>query len=266
MPKVSVIMGVYNGSKTLRIAIDSIINQTYKDWEFVICDDASTDNTYEILNEYKSNYPNKFVILHNDKNLMLSASLNRCLEAASGEYIARMDDDDKSLPLRFEKQVEYLDNHADCDVVGTEIQTFSDLDGLGEIVRKVADPTIYDIPKMNPYVHASILMRKKAYDALDGYSVSERTRRMEDIEMWYRFYSLGMKGHNINEVLYCVRFDKNALKKRKLKYSIDASHIVFNGVKMLNLPKKYYLYALKPIVSWATPEKLKTIYRTNKKQ
>ena len=263
MPKVSVIMGVYNGETTVRESINSIINQTFTDWEFVICDDASTDNTLAILEEYKEKYPNQFVILHNDKNLMLSGSLNRCLKAASGEYIARMDDDDKSLPQRFETEVQYLDENPDCAVVGSNVQFFN-ADGYGEIIHKIPEPTIYDVPKVNPFFHPTIMMRKSVYDALNGYTSNERTRRMEDVDLWYRFFAAGYKGYNIPEVLLYYRLDANALKKRKLKYSLDASKIVFNGVKMLRLPAKYYLYSLKPIASWIMPENLKTIYRKNK--
>ena len=262
MPKVSVIMGVYNGEKTVRQAVDSILTQTFTDWEFVICDDASTDNTLSILNEYKEKYPDKFVILHNEKNLMLAGSLNRCLEASSGEYIARMDDDDISLPDRFTREVSKLDE-SDYDVVGSMVQFFND-EGLGEIISKKEEPTVYDLPKGNPFFHPTIMMRKSVYDALSGYNVSLRTKRMEDVDLWYRFFEKGYHGYNIQEVLLNYRVDDNAMKKRKLKYSLDASKIVFDGVKRLKLPAKYYAYALKPIVSWMTPEKLKTKYRNKK--
>ena len=263
MPKISVIMGVYNGEKTMRESIDSILAQTYTDWEFVICDDASSDNTLVILNEYKEKYPDKFVILHNEQNLMLSGSLNRCLAAASGEYIARMDDDDKSLPTRFAVEAGYLDEHPEYAVVGSWVQFFNS-EGLGEVIRKIPEPSVYDVPKVNPFFHPTIMMRKSAYDALKGYTSNERTRRMEDVDLWYRFFAAGYKGYNIPEVLLHYRLDSNALKKRKLKYSIDASRIVFNGVRMLKLPVKYYLYSLKPLLSWAMPENLKTIYRNKK--
>lgn len=264
MPKVSVIMGAYNEEKTLQAAVDSILAQTYTDWEFVICDDASTDATFKILTDYKNKYPDKFVILHNDENMMLAGSLNRCLENAKGEYIARMDADDISLPTRLEKEIEYLDNNPDCAVVGTNVQFFNDKDGLGEIIRKTPDPTIYDIPKANPFFHPTIVMRKSAYNALNGYTATERTRRMEDIEMWYRFFHKGFVGHNINETLLYYRVDKNALKKRKLKYSIDASRIVFDGIRLLNLPLKYYVYSLKPIASQMLPESFKSFARKHK--
>ena len=263
MPKISVIMGVYNGENTVRASIDSILNQTFTDWEFVICDDASTDSTLSILNEYKEKYPDKFVILHNEKNLMLSGSLNRCLEVAKGEYIARMDADDISVINRLQIQVDFLDTHQEYALVGCRMQLF-DGSNYGDIVKKINEPGVFDVPKSNPFIHATIVMRKSVYDALNGYSVTERTRRMEDVDLWYRFFAAGYKGYNLDDVLYYDRVDSFAMKKRKLRYSVDASIIVFNGVKKLNLPKKYFIYSLKPLISWFTPERLKSIRRKNK--
>ena len=107
MPTVSVIMGIYNCEKTLSDAIDSIINQTYSDWELIMCDDGSTDNTYQIATKY-SEKDNRITVIKNDTNSGLAFSLNHCLKYAKGEYVARMDADDISLPNRFEKQVAFL--------------------------------------------------------------------------------------------------------------------------------------------------------------
>ena len=118
MPKVSIIMATYNCEDTLRKSVNSIVSQTFSDWEFIICDDCSTDGTYEILLEYKNQYPDKFVILHNKVNSKLPFSLNRGLEVARGEYIARMDGDDEALPDRLEKQVAFLDSHSEYSEIG----------------------------------------------------------------------------------------------------------------------------------------------------
>ena len=126
MPKISIIMGAYNCQDTVCESIDSILAQTFTDWEFIICDDASTDETLTVLNRYKTNYPDKFVILHNENNMMLAGSLNRCLKVAKGKYIARMDADDLSEPTRLQKQYEYLENNPDMDLVGTFMQGFDD--------------------------------------------------------------------------------------------------------------------------------------------
>ena len=107
---VSVIMGVYNGGSTLREALDSILNQTYSNWELIACNDCSTDNSAQILQEYAKR-DSRIICIQNEKNAGLAASLNHCLQYVSGEYVARMDCDDLSVPERFEKQVMYLKLH-----------------------------------------------------------------------------------------------------------------------------------------------------------
>ena len=111
--KISIIMGIYNCSETLPEAIDSIIAQTYENWELIMCDDASTDDTYKIAEEYKNKYSDKIILIRNEKNSRLAFSLNHCLKYASGKYVARMDADDVSVPKRFEKQINFLKEHPD---------------------------------------------------------------------------------------------------------------------------------------------------------
>lgn len=263
MPKVSIIMGAYNCQGTISESIDSILSQTFTDWEFIICDDASTDETLKILNQYKTNYPDKFVILHNDKNMMLAGSLNKCLEVAKGKYIARMDADDLSDATRLQKQYDYLENNCDMDVVGTFMQGFDD-SGLKDIIPIKLNPIDTDLPKANPFHHATIMMKKSVYDELNGYTVSETTRRVEDVDLWFRFFSKGFKGSSIPEPLYLVRVDDGAYKRRKFKYSLDASKVLFNGIRLLHLSPKYYIYTLKPIISQLIPKKLKIYYRIYK--
>ena len=106
-PLVSIIMGAYNCENTIYDCMESILKQTYENWEFIICDDCSSDHTLEILKKYEKN-DKRIHILHNEKNMRLAASLNRCLEVAHGKYVARMDADDISMPDRLEKQVEFL--------------------------------------------------------------------------------------------------------------------------------------------------------------
>ena len=103
MPKISVIMGVHNGEKTLPRAIDSILNQTFTDFELIICDDCSTDATIQVIKDYIEK-DNRVILIRNESNSGLAASLNNCINISKGEYIARMDDDDISHVDRFEKQ------------------------------------------------------------------------------------------------------------------------------------------------------------------
>ncbi len=251
-PKVSIIMSVYNCSKTIRECIGSILSQTYTDWEFIICDDASTDNTLEIATEYSENYRGKFVILHNEQNRRLAYSLNRCLEVARGEYIARMDGDDISLPNRLEEQVKFLDAHKEFAVVGTAMTPF---DGTNEYSPRMLPE--YPTPKLmlhsTPFAHATILMRKSAYEAVKGYTVSKRTARAQDYDMWFRFFACGLKGYNIQQSYYMVREDSAAYKRRTLKVRLYNVITMLKGFHLLRFPLYTYIYAFKPIVSWLTP-------------
>ena len=118
VPKISVVMPVYNGEKYLREAIESILDQTYQDFEFIMVNDASTDGSGSILSEF-ANLDQRIRILTNESNLGIAGATNRGIAQARGEYIALMDQDDISLPERFEKQVEFLSNHPDISVLGT---------------------------------------------------------------------------------------------------------------------------------------------------
>lgn len=263
MALVSIIMGIYNCADTLQYAIDSILNQTFTDWELIMCDDASVDQTYEIANQYYQDNPEKIVLLRNKKNMKLAATLNKCLQNASGKYIARMDADDISENRRLEKQVSFLENNPDYDLVGTLMQSF-DEKGLKHVVRIKEIPQKEDLPVFNPFHHATIMMKKSIYYALEGYKVSVRTSRMEDVDLWFRFFAAGYKGYNLQEVLYYVREDEQAFKRRKLRYYIHASMIVKDGIKMLKLPKRNYIYCIKPLAAWIVPRKMKILWRKNK--
>lgn len=252
MPRVSVIMATYNCSDTLRQSIDSILGQTYTDWEFVICDDCSTDATYNILSEYAERYPDKFVIIKNEKNSKLAFSLNHCLKYAKGEYIARMDGDDISLPERFEKQVDFLDSHKEYALVGVAMIPF---DEKGEYSPRygIEMPCDRDLLKRSPFFHATIMMRKEAYDKIGAYHVSKRTMRAQDYDMWFRFFEAGYKGYNMQEPLYKVLEDASAIKRRTFQSRMYEVGTKILGYKRLKYPWYLYVYALHPIIAALIP-------------
>lgn len=237
-PKVSIIMGIYNCEDTLPAAIDSIVNQTYDNWELVMCDDASTDDTYNVANSYVEKYPDKMVLLRNVENMRLSYSLNKCLEKASGSLIARMDGDDISKDDRLAVQVDYLLNHNEYQVVGTAMQCF-DNNGYHDIMHPKMSPDKWTMRKGTPFYHATILTYKYVYDELKGYTVSERTRRAQDQDLWFRFFSKGFSGNNIDEVLYYVRNDENAVRRRTIWGRIDAFKTTVYGYNLLGFPKRW---------------------------
>lgn len=246
-PKISVIMGIYNCEDTLHEAIQSIINQTYQNWEFIICDDCSTDNTLQIAQKYAELYPDKIILLKNSENLKLAGTLNKCLKVATGNYIARMDGDDISLPNRFEKQVEFLNQHCEYDLVGTQMISF---DEYGDVGVKVLNekPNKYSLRFNTPFAHPTIMSQKYVYDRLNGYRVLKQTRRCEDLDLWFRFFSEGFRGYNLPIPLYKFRERVSDFKRRHFIYGIDAAKVCLEGYRMLNYPKKYYIFLLKPII------------------
>src|SRR5690625_5567791 len=128
--RITVLMAIYNCAPTLKEAIDSLYAQTYNNFKLVLCDDASTDNTYEIAKQYAEKHDN-IVLIQNEKNMKLAYSLNRCLEYADTEYVARMDGDDISLPTRFEKQIKFLDEHPEYAVVSSPMIYFYENEDWG---------------------------------------------------------------------------------------------------------------------------------------
>ena len=127
MPKVSIIMGVYNCKNIdeLTRSVQSIVNQTFCDWEFIICNDGSTDHTLEILMSLKQ-MDSRIKVITYENNKGLANALNACIEISAGKYIARQDEDDISNPNRIERQVDYLDKHNDVSIVGSNAIVFDD--------------------------------------------------------------------------------------------------------------------------------------------
>lgn len=264
--KISIIMGAYNCEDTINDAIDSILNQTYTDWEFIICDDASRDETYSILTEYNARFPDKFIILQNEKNSQLSFSLNRCLEFASGQYIARMDADDLSKDNRLQEQIDFLETHQHIDLVGTAMQRFSK-DGLKDIVTLDKNPDKYAMRNGYPFNHATILTYKYVYDKLNGYTVTKNTSRAEDMELWFRFFASNFKGANLETPLYLVREDYEAIKRRTPMSRLQVIPLIMNGYKLLGFPKLWtaqtiFITTLKAFV----PFKIQLSYRKSQEK
>ncbi|MFS0655146.1 glycosyltransferase family 2 protein [Bacillus sp. 179-C3.3 HS] len=262
-PKVSVIMGVYNCQDTVEESIESIIQQTYSYWELIICDDASTDGTYEKVLHYATRYPDQIRLIRNKENQRLAASLNRCLAEAKGEFIARQDGDDLSVSTRLAKQVEFLETHPEYAVVGTAMTIFDDAGTKG--VRALAsEPTRKVMARGTPFCHGTIMMKASAYKALNGYRSVKATRRMEDIDLWIRFFENGLKGFNLQESLYFVREDEAAFQRRKFRYSMDNAWLVFNACWRLKLSPLDYLFTFKPMIRACMSPKIMKFYHHRK--
>lgn len=252
-PKVSVIMGVYNSQDTLAESLDSLINQTFQDFNVIICDDGSIDNTYTIANQYREQYPDKFILLQNNQNMGLNHTLNICLNHATGEYIARMDGDDISLSSRFKKQVNFLDEHNEFQIVSSAMVYFDETGDWG-IGRPSEYPQKQNMAKRTPFAHAPSMVRKKAYESVGGYTVHKQLLRVEDYHLWIKMYSKGFKGHNIQEPLYKMRDDRQALNRRRFKFRLNEAYVKIFAINELKLSNMNVIYIIKPIIVGLIPE------------
>lgn len=269
--KVSIIMACYNCSKTLNKAIDSILAQTYTNWVMICCNDGSKDNTLNILHNYQLQYPDKFVILQNDRNRKLPYSLNHCLEHVKTELVARMDADDWSMPDRLEKQVSFLQEHPEFDLVGTGIRVSTGKTILTTIIQPMV-PVPEDMLHCNCFSHATIMTYKRVYDALNGYSLDPSVERCEDLDLWSRFFAVGFHGYNLSDELYVILEDENAVRRRDLKNRLNTAKTLMSAFKRMNLHgfacyKKAYFQVLTYFIPMGVYKKLhvwKMTQRTKK--
>ena len=219
MPVLSIVSGAYNLENcfSFKNSIESILSQSFTDFEFIICDDGSVDRTYEILSEYAER-DSRIVLLRNEKNLGLAQTLNNCISVAKGEFIGRHDLDDYSAADRFEKQLTYLYEHPEVGLLGTAAYLF-DGDGIFDTVRFPKTVTTTDFLFNSPYQHGSVVFRSEVLKTAGGYTVSKATRRTEDYELFMRI-QLFARGENLTEPLYHFLEDDRALKRRKYRYRI----------------------------------------------
>lgn len=207
-PKVSVVMSVYNGEKYLREAVESILNQTLTDFEFIIINDGSTDNSTNIVQSYSD----KRIVFLQQENKGLAKSLNRGIIKGRGEYVARMDADDISHPERLERQIEFLENNPKHVLVGTNAIVIdengcelfkSDLpskdDELREAIRIDNPERFYG----SPFFHSSVMFRKKI--AIEEGIYEEKVfHYIEDILLWIKLSKRGYLA-NLSEYLLTYR-------------------------------------------------------------
>lgn len=213
-PLVSVLMPVYNTAPYLREAMDSMLAQTFSDFELIVLNDCSPDNAEEILDTY--NDP-RIVRYKGEKNVGLSNILNVGLDRARGKYIARMDSDDVSLPRRLQVQFDYLENHPDVDLVSVGMQLFGAREGRW---LRECDPEKVKINALfhSPVLHASSMWRR---DSFENYGLQFRQDMVpsEDYDLWTRALLKGLKLVNLPEVLYDYRIHDTqaSLQTEKIK-------------------------------------------------
>jgi glycosyltransferase involved in cell wall biosynthesis len=201
-PLVSIILPVYNGMPYLETSIKSILAQTYMNFELIIINDGSKDNSMDFLMDIKDSR----IRLFEQENIGLAATLNKGIGYSKGEFIARHDQDDLSLPLRLEKQVSFLINNPDYALVGTWAKIITD---AGETGRAHLHPAEniqlqFELLFDNPFVHSSVMLRKSIFQKIGLYSTDKNRQPPEDYELWSRIARCS-KIANIPEILHSYR-------------------------------------------------------------
>jgi glycosyltransferase involved in cell wall biosynthesis len=205
-PRVSVIVAAYNGEAFLGSAIESLLNQTFRDFELIVVDDCSTDSTPQILSEFTDE---RMRVIRNERNLGIAETTNKGIAAASGEYIALQDHDDLSGPNRFECQVAFLNSHPQVGMVGSSCNV---MDEAGSLVPTW--PLEYEDVNLRwallwrcPFFHTSVMLRRSAIQGVGGYSSDPKYRFAEDYEFMSRV-ALRHAVANVPQLLACWRVHK----------------------------------------------------------
>jgi glycosyltransferase involved in cell wall biosynthesis len=229
-PLISVITPVYNRAKYLPECINSILSQSYENFEFIIIDDKSTDGTNEIIKNYASK-DSRIIVLKNDKNIGATISFNRGLGISKGKYIARMDSDDISLPKRFEKQISIFQFWSNLDVLGTGAIL---IDQNGNTIGKKQFASNYEEIKKTlnfgvPVFDPSVMIKSNLLKESGGFD--ERLAPADDYHLWLTLFKKKKTISNINEYLIKYRIHDSNLSKLSSKEQLEKSFLALKIYK-----------------------------------
>lgn len=215
-PLVSVVMPAYNSEKYISEAIESVLNQTFKDFEFIIVNDGSTDNTFNIIKEY-ARKDKRIKVINNKKNCGISKTRNNGIKLARGKYIATHDSDDISLPTRFQEQLSFMEQHPEVGVVGAYIQIFDSDSGKIIGIRKYSNED--KVLRKNIFFYSPIaqpvsMIRKEVFSEVGYYD--NNYPPTEDLDLWFKI-GTKYKFSNINKILLRYRVNSNSATSSRTK-------------------------------------------------
>ena len=247
---VSVLMSVYNGAPTLEKAAASVLAQTYRNLELILCDDASTDDTWRIMQRIAAQDA-RVTIFQNKTNRGLGASLNGCLSRAGGEYIARQDADDVSDFDRIERTMDFLLSSG-APYAACGVRVFDD-GGVWSTRQYPQKITKHIIAQKNPFFHPTMVFRRAVLEGVGGYSETPETRRTEDYDLVMRLAAEGVIGENLPEILYSVYEPKEAYLRHNAKTRLCAVLVRARGLRAMGSPASDYIYLVKPLIMACVP-------------
>lgn len=247
---VSVLMSVYNGAPTLEKAAASVLAQTYRDLELILCDDASTDDTWRIMQRIAAQDA-RVTIFQNKTNLGLGASLNECLARVQGAYIARQDADDISDSDRIERTMDFLlSSGAPYAACGVRVFDDTGVWSTRQFPQKI---TKHIIAQKNPFFHPTMLFRRAVLESVNGYSTSPETRRTEDYDLVMRLAANGVIGENLQEILYSVYEPQEAYLRHNARTRMYEVRVRARGLRAMGSPASDYIYLVKPLIMACVP-------------
>jgi len=252
-------MSVYNGQKYLRQAIDSVLNQSFRDFEFIIIDDGSTDKSPQILAKYQ-NKDSRIRVVH-QRNLGLTKSLNKAIKLARGKYLARIDADDLAYDSRFEKQVRFLEKHPKIGLIGSRVNI---IDEKGKIIGKLSYPIEDHVIRKhliwhNPFCHSSVMLRKEVIKKTGSYS--ESFICAQDYDLWMRISKYTQLA-NLPEILGAWRSGKEAITSRRNFYQIKANlRVQKKAIKDDLYPWYYAIFLLRTCLLFIFPLWLRNLIK-----
>lgn len=251
IPMISVVMSVYNEEQHVSQAMESILNQTFNDFEFIIVNDGSVDKTYEIIKRYAEK-DKRIRIINHAKREGLANSLNDGIKIAQGKYIARMDADDISLPERFQRQVEFMERNPQTGAIGS---CYQEVDESGNILPRKQNPRSWkDIKKAlffyNPISHPTVMIRKEVLKKAGTYDETFPTS--QDYELFSRIAQFS-ELRNHDEVLLIRRFPKKVSGGKMQRQTIDSLIIQIRMLKRGSYPLHYVVFMLKNLIALVIP-------------
>lgn len=255
VPEISVIMGVYSrnlDTTMLQRSVESVLVQTYRDFEFLICCDSdSCFEVYSLIENY-CRLDSRVHLFRDEKAKTLSMKLNNCLRHVQGRYIARMDDDDWSHPLRFEKQLAFLNEQYEYSYVGSNVLIYRDGRIYGK--RELPEtPKKEDFLRVQPYIHPVLMFRRECFDMVGKYCEHKRCNRCEDFDLLLRFEETGLRGYNLKEELLTYTIPSASVGRDKFEFRLNYTVTRWKRFRALGMLPAAIPYIIKPLVVWLLP-------------
>jgi glycosyltransferase involved in cell wall biosynthesis len=258
-PTVSVVMSAYNEERYLGSAMESLLDQTFDDFEVIVVDDGSKDRTPEILASYDD--PRVRVVRQENRGLI--ASLNRGVDLAQGRYIARMDGDDIAYPERLARQVAFLDAHPDVGLLGT---AFDEIDGDGRVIGCRRYPTEdADLRRIliryNPFFHSSVMMRRELLQRVGGYIEAPDLVLVEDYDLWFRLARVTRLA-GLPDVLVARRYHGGNLSVVRETLQLRRAVLLrWRALRAGQYPPRCAVHLVRPALVSAVPASLRIALR-----